>query len=180
MDAPRDSTFLFITAQDRPGAGRIDRECPCRPADRCFADDSGPRGGIPAIDRSGPGRHAGADRADAGTSRCPCRGAKRTAQQEAELQALEGRLANLRSTYATLLSFSSGSATNLLTVLEPATAPTSPVAPRILFNTLLAAALGMLLVVGVAFVAEQLDDRIKDPDAVQDMRVSAPWAPSRG
>ena len=37
---------------------------------------------------------------------------------------LEGRLASLRSTYATLLSFSSGSATNLLTVVEPADAPT--------------------------------------------------------
>ena len=92
-----------------------------------------------------------------------------TAEQETELQALEGRLASLRSTYATLLSFSSGSATNLLTVLDPAAPPTSPVSPRILFNTLLAAALGMLVVVGVAFVAEQLDDRIKDPDAVQDV-----------
>ena len=41
--------------------------------------------------------------------------------------------------------------------------------PRTLLNTLLAAALGLLVVVAVAFVAEQLDDRIKDPDAVQDV-----------
>ena len=53
--------------------------------------------------------------------------------------------------------------------LDPAAPPTSPVSPRTLFNTLLAAALGMLVVVGVAFVAEQLDDRIKDPDAVQEV-----------
>jgi polysaccharide biosynthesis transport protein len=93
----------------------------------------------------------------------------RTPQQESELQALEGRLANLRSTFATLLSFSSDNATNLLTVIQPAKASSSPVSPRTLFNTLLAAALGMLVVVGVAFLAEQLDDRIKDPEAVQEV-----------
>jgi len=94
---------------------------------------------------------------------------QRTAQQEAQLQALEGRLANLRSTYATLLSFSSGTATNLLTVVEPAGVSDSPVAPRTLLNTLLAAALGMLVVAAIAFLVEQLDDSIKDADAVQEV-----------
>jgi succinoglycan biosynthesis transport protein ExoP len=93
----------------------------------------------------------------------------RTADQEAELQGLEGRLASLRSTYATLLSFSSGSATNLLTVVEPADAPTTSVWPRTLLNTLLAAAFGLLIVVGIAFLVEQLDDSIKDPDAIQEV-----------
>ena len=93
----------------------------------------------------------------------------RTTQQESQLQTLEGRLANLRSTYATLLSFSSGSASNLLTVVEPAIAPTEPVLPRTLLNTLLAAAIGLLAVGGAAFLAEQLDDSIKDPDAVREV-----------
>jgi non-specific protein-tyrosine kinase len=93
----------------------------------------------------------------------------RTAQQEAQLTALEARLADLRSTYATLLSFSSGTATNLLTVVEPAGVPDSPIAPRTLFNTLLAAALGLLLVAAIAFLAEQLDDSIRDADAVQEV-----------
>ncbi len=93
----------------------------------------------------------------------------RTTQQEAQLQTLEGRLANLRSTYATLLSFSSGSASNLLTVVEPAIAPTDPVLPRTLLNTLLAAAIGLLAVGGAAFLAEQLDDSIKDPDTVREV-----------
>ena len=95
--------------------------------------------------------------------------ADRTADQEADLQGLEGRLASLRSTYATLLSFSSGSATNLLTVVEPADAPTTSVWPRTLLNTLLAAAFGLLVVVGIAFLVEQLDDTIKDPDTIQDV-----------
>ena len=91
----------------------------------------------------------------------------RTTQQESQLQTLEGRLASLRSTYATLLSFSSGSASNLLTVVEPAIASTDPVLPRTLLNTLLAAVIGLLAVGGAAFLAEQLDDSIKDPDRVR-------------
>ena len=94
---------------------------------------------------------------------------ERTQEEETELQALEGRLASLRSTYSTLLSFSSGTATNLLTVVEPAVAPASPVLPRTLVNTLLAAALALLAIAGVAFVVEQLDDSIKDPDAVEEV-----------
>ncbi len=92
-----------------------------------------------------------------------------SADQEAELQALEGRLASLRSTYATLLSFSSGNATNLLTVVEPADAPTSAVWPRTLVNTLLAAAFGLLVVFAIAFLVEQLDDSIKNPDDIQEV-----------
>lgn len=94
---------------------------------------------------------------------------ERTAQQEAQLPALEGRIANLRSTYATLLSFSSGTATNLLTVVEPAVTSDSPVAPRTLFNTLLAVALGLLVVAGVAFLVEQLDDSIRDADTAMEI-----------
>jgi non-specific protein-tyrosine kinase len=94
---------------------------------------------------------------------------ERTPEQEAELQALEGRLASLRSTIATLLSFSSGNATNLLTVVEPAVAATSPVLPRTLANTLLAAVLGLLIIVGIALVVEQLDDTIKGPDVVEEI-----------
>jgi len=91
----------------------------------------------------------------------------RTPEEDTELQTLEGRLASLRSSYATLLGFSSGAATNLLTIIEPASAPTSPVLPRTLLNTLLAAALGLMFVVGVAFVVDQLDDSVKDRAAVQ-------------
>jgi len=93
----------------------------------------------------------------------------RTAEQEAQLAALEGRLASLRSTYATLITFSSGTASNLLTVVEPGGVSTSPVAPRVLFNTLLAVALGLLIVAAIAFVAEQLDDSIRDAEVVQEV-----------
>jgi non-specific protein-tyrosine kinase len=93
----------------------------------------------------------------------------RTPQQASELQALEGRLVSLRATYATLLSVSSGSASNTVTVVEPAETSTIPVAPLPLLSSLFAAVLGLLVVAGVAFLAEQLDDSIKDADAVQEV-----------
>ena len=92
-----------------------------------------------------------------------------TPAQNADLATLEGRLTSLRATYATLLSFSSSNASNLLTVVEPAVAPSSPVSPRPLLNTLLAAILGLLVAAGVAFGAEYLDDAIKDADEVQEV-----------
>jgi succinoglycan biosynthesis transport protein ExoP len=94
---------------------------------------------------------------------------ERTAKQEADLATLEGRLVSLRATYATLLSFSSSNASNLLTVVEPAVAPLEPVSPRPLLNTLVAAVLGLLLAAGVVAVAEHLDDRIRDSDVVREV-----------
>lgn len=93
----------------------------------------------------------------------------RTAAQSAELLSLDARLVTLRSTFAALLPLSSGSASNVLTVVEPADTPTQPVAPTTLLNTLLAAALGLLAVSGFVFVKEQLDDSIKDADGVREV-----------
>ena len=85
------------------------------------------------------------------------------------IEALQGRLVTLRSTYATLLASSTQNATNLLTVVEPAIAATDPVSPRVLLNTLLAAVLGLLLAAALAATIEFLDDRVKDADAVQEV-----------
>jgi len=88
----------------------------------------------------------------------------RTAAQDAQLQVLEARLVTLRSTSATLLSFTSGNASNLLTVVEPAVPPTSPASPRVLLNVLLAAMLGLFAGVVVIVVKERLDDTVKTPE----------------
>ena len=93
----------------------------------------------------------------------------RTAAESAELRDLEAQLITLRSTFATLLPQSSASASNVLTVVEPAVPPTVPVAPLPLLNTLLAATLGLLAVAGIAFVTEQLDDSIKDADEAREV-----------
>jgi succinoglycan biosynthesis transport protein ExoP len=93
---------------------------------------------------------------------------ERTPEQEAELSTLSGRLITLRSTYATLLSYSSGNASNLITVVEPAVPPVAPVSPRPLLNTLLAAVLGLLVAVGIAWVVHRLNDAVGDADDIQD------------
>lgn len=95
--------------------------------------------------------------------------ADRTSAQEATLATLEGRLVSLRSTYATLLSFSSGNASNLLSVIEPAVAQKDPVAPRPLLNTLIAALLGLAVAIGIMQLFVHLNDAIKDTDEVEEV-----------
>jgi succinoglycan biosynthesis transport protein ExoP len=91
----------------------------------------------------------------------------RTPQQEQQLQTYEGRLVNLRSTYAALLSYSFANASNLLSVLEPAVVPTDPVAPRPLLYALLAATVALLLGAAAVFLMEYLDDTVKTTDDVR-------------
>jgi non-specific protein-tyrosine kinase len=89
-----------------------------------------------------------------------------TPEDAARLATLQGQLISLRSTFATLLSFSSGSGSNLLMLVDPAVPPLTPIAPRPLFNTLLAAVVGLALAVVVALVWQVLDDTVKGADDV--------------
>ena len=91
----------------------------------------------------------------------------RNTKQEQRLQALQGRIISLRQTYATLLGFSSNSGANLLTVIDPASAPEQPASPRILLNTLVAGLLGLLLALGLILLREYLDDRLKSAADVE-------------
>ena len=87
----------------------------------------------------------------------------------ATLEALQGRLVTLRASYASLLASSARNAANLLTVVEPAIPPTDAVSPRVLLSTLLGAVVGLLLAAGAAALIEYLDDRVKNPEAVQEL-----------
>ena len=92
---------------------------------------------------------------------------RRTEVQEARLVRLQGDLVDLRSTYASLLPFSSGNATNLVTLVDPAVAGALPVSPRPLLNAALAGLLGLIFATSVIGVAQFFDDRMKDAEAVQ-------------
>ena len=92
---------------------------------------------------------------------------ERTPEQEAQLATLENRLVTLRSTYATLLSYVSVSASNLLSVSEPAVVPDTAVAPRPLLTAFLAGLLGLLLAVTLAVGVEFYRDPIRDIDDVE-------------
>jgi polysaccharide biosynthesis transport protein len=93
----------------------------------------------------------------------------RTTQQDTNLQILQAQLTSLRSTYATLLTFSSSNASNQLSVIDPAVPPTQPISPKVLVNVAIAALLGLMLAVAFAFAADHLDDRVKNAEAVGDV-----------
>jgi capsular exopolysaccharide synthesis family protein len=52
-------------------------------------------------------------------------------------------------------------------ISEPATVPTRPIRPRTLLTTALAAAVGLVVGAGVAFLLEYFDDTIRTPDDVR-------------
>jgi polysaccharide biosynthesis transport protein len=93
----------------------------------------------------------------------------RTPEQDRQIEILQSRLTTLRNTYAQLLAVAPGSGANLLSVVDPATPPTEPSSPRVLLNTLLAAVLGLMTALGLAFLIEHLDDTVKSPDDVTEV-----------
>jgi non-specific protein-tyrosine kinase len=98
--------------------------------------------------------------------------ALQAAQDDAERIRLEASLAEYRSTYSYLVSTYQQlkvlevQAVDSVVIVEPADVPQIPVRPRTSTNTLLAAVVGAMLAVGVAFLVEYLDDTIKTPDDV--------------
>ncbi len=85
----------------------------------------------------------------------------------ARIDTLESRLATLRSTYASLLAYSSGFASNILSLIEPADAPSAPVSPRTLLNVLLGGFLGLLVAGMILFARDHLDESIKTPEQAE-------------
>ena len=84
-------------------------------------------------------------------------------QYQANIDALEQKLASDQSTYASLLQTTEGR-TNYLSIFERATVPTRPVSPNVPETVLMAAAIGLVLALGGAFLIEFLDDTVKDPE----------------
>ena len=91
----------------------------------------------------------------------------RTSAEDQQLQALRAQITTLRGAYAALLALP-GSGANAVTVVDPATPPLAPSSPRVLLNTLLAALVGLLLALGIAFTMEYLDDTVKSSEDVED------------
>jgi receptor protein-tyrosine kinase len=65
------------------------------------------------------------------------------------------------------LQLSSSVQTGASQVVTPAAVPTSPSSPRIARNALVAAAVGLLLGVGLAFLRDYLDDSVKTKDDLE-------------
>ena len=93
-----------------------------------------------------------------------------TLEQAAQRARLDNSLAQQRSSLAELLrnrddvKRAEANRGDTITVVEPAVEPSSPVRPRVLLNTLIASALGALLMIALAFLIEYLDDTVKLPE----------------
>ncbi len=93
-----------------------------------------------------------------------------SAPDTAEISRLESTFVQYRSSYSSLLKsyedirLSEAGAMDNLVVVDPPQLPRSPVGPRTMTNTLLAAVVGAMLGVGTAFLIEYLDDTVKLPE----------------
>ncbi len=90
-----------------------------------------------------------------------------------QIQDIQNRIATLQNqvntwqaTYAQYQLLLGDQGINTLTIIEEANLPTMPVGPQWKMQVLLAAAVGMILAVGAAFLLEYLDDTVKSPDDV--------------
>ena len=92
-----------------------------------------------------------------------------TAEEAVELGRLRNALTQYQNNYANLLQsyenirLTEVQSSDSIAVVEPAQIPTQPIRPRALTNTLLAAIVGAMLALGIIFLIEYLDDRVKTP-----------------
>lgn len=102
-----------------------------------------------------------------------------TAEESVELNRQRSRLNQLQSNYNSLLlslenlNLTAAQSSDSITVVEQPIIPSAPIRPRVLVNTLLAAVVGAMLALGVIFLIEYLDDRVKTPSELSQI-VDAP------
>jgi non-specific protein-tyrosine kinase len=93
--------------------------------------------------------------------------ARQIADAQTQIAGLQTKLNTLQANYAALLSNTQQGSINTISVIEPAALPTKPIGPNKPATILLAAAIGLILAAGAAYLLEYLDDTLKNPDDVQ-------------
>ncbi|MDO8670761.1 MAG: polysaccharide biosynthesis tyrosine autokinase [Dehalococcoidia bacterium] len=86
-----------------------------------------------------------------------------------DLASLQTKLRSAQDRYNLLLPIRTGVSNNYVSVIEEAQTPTVPISPKVTQNVMLAALLGFLLAVGVAFLVEYLDDTAKSPERITEL-----------
>lgn len=96
-----------------------------------------------------------------------------TAEQGVELNRLRSQVTQLQSSYNSqlesleMLNLTVAQSMDTITVAEPPSIPTTPIRPRTIQNTLLAAIVGVMLALGIIFLVEYLDDRVRSPQDLE-------------
>jgi len=90
--------------------------------------------------------------------------ASQIASLQADLKALQDKYSSQQTTYANLLATAPQNYTNIISIVEPATLPMTPVGPNKLLLLAVAAAAGFMLAAGTAYLLEYLDDAIKSAE----------------
>ena len=99
--------------------------------------------------------------------------------EESRRSQLQTTLAQYRSSLTLLtnnltqIRLAEANAASSVSVAQEAQVPAGPIRPRTLTNTALAAVVGALLGVGIAFLIEYLDDTIKTPEDVEQVAQSS-------
>ncbi len=89
-------------------------------------------------------------------------------KQQTEIDFLRARLSSLQNSYASLLAFSQEGQINNLTVIEPATIPTTSInTNNSLRRMIQGGVIGLALAFGLAFLIELFDNTIKTVDDVK-------------
>lgn len=99
--------------------------------------------------------------------------ARQIQETNARLDLLRAQVSDGQTTYAGLLVSLQQGSTNQLNVIEPAQAPNSPVGTGALTSVFIAAAIGLMLAGGAAFLLEYLDDTVKTSDDVRQLTALA-------
>lgn len=87
--------------------------------------------------------------------------ARQIADTQTEIIGLQAKLTSLQANYASLLSNTSQGAINQLSIIESALPPTIPIGPNKTLTIATAAAIGLLLSIGSAYLMEYLDDSVR-------------------
>lgn len=100
-------------------------------------------------------------------------GAPSSASNAAQVAALAGQQATLNEELATL-QVNGAASTGGVQVVTPAKAPTSPSSPKPIQDGLLAAVVGLLVGIGIAFLADHLDDAVYSKEEASHLAGGAP------
>ncbi len=93
-------------------------------------------------------------------------GARDVSAKQQQIASLEAEIARWQQSYVSMQQLLAPRSPNYLSVIEPAQVPRYPYAPNVLLNVALAAAIGLMLSLGVVVLIEYLDDTLKHVDEV--------------